>query len=455
MMRLWPRTITGGAVLVLLAAVTLSHLVSMAAYHADLGRQLGANTQQQFIDGIVAAVRGIEATPAADRERAAQAIASPGADIRWTAAPPAATLESLPPDLATLREQIRQALPGLAEDAVRFADLHVGAKEGRGSAHGLVTAVRLTDSGWLIFSMGHRPGAQPEWTPLVLSTTVMVMLVVVVTIVLVRVLTRPLRQLSAAAKRLGVDVTAPPLPVAGPEEVREASLAFNEMQARLRRLIDDRTQMMAAMSHDLKTPLTRLRLRSEFVEDEHERERMLADISDMESMISSTLAFLKQGTETEETKLLDVASILESLCADHADLGHAVRYRGAAHAKLQGRHLALKRAFANLIGNAVTYGGGADVQLSEGADAIRVAISDRGPGIPPAEFEAVFQAFYRGEGSRNRETGGVGLGLTVARAIVRAHGGDIVLDNLQTGGLMVAVTLPRIGVDRAAFTASR
>lgn len=253
-----------------------------------------------------------------------------------------------------LRARLHRALPELAPDAVRLAfdDAGGGGGDAR-SRHLVLVSVRLGDASWVNLAVANRHGAEPEWTPLAVSTTVMVALVAGVALLLVRALTRPLRRLATAAKRLGVDVASEPLPVTGPEEVREAARAFNEMQARLRRLIDDRTQMMAAMSHDLKTPLTRLRLRSEYVEDGRERQRMLADLDDMEQMLNSTLAFLKGDRDHEPARLVDLASILESLCADHADLGHDVRYAGGAHATLRGRPLALKRAFANLIGNAV------------------------------------------------------------------------------------------------------
>lgn len=454
-MRRWPRTIAGGAILLLLAGVAISHLLSMAVYHADLGRQLDASADQQLIERMAVAVRGMTVTAPAERDRAAQAFSWPSADIHWTAAPLVKAMEPLWAELKAMQQRGRQAFPDLPADGLRLAYDDAGGGDAQRSRHLLLASVRLADGSWVNFAITKYHGAGAEWTPLLASTTIMVALVTAVALLLVRRWTRPLARLAGAAQRLGVDVSAPPLPDEGPEEVREASRAFNEMQARLRRLIEDRTQMMAAMSHDLRTPITRMRLRTEFVEDEHERQRMLADLNDMEAMITSTLAFLRQDNDEEQSKLVDVASILASLCTDQADLGHAARYLGCPHARIVARPLALKRAFANLIDNALKYGQRADVRLVEAADELRLSIGDQGPGLPSAELERVFQPYYRAEGSRSRETGGVGLGLPIARDIIRAHGGDVSLRNRPEGGLEAVVTLPRIAPDGAGAAAIR
>jgi signal transduction histidine kinase len=248
---------------------------------------------------------------------------------------------------------------------------------------------------------------------------------------------RPLTVLTKAADRLGRDVLAPPVEITGPREVMAAANAFNRMQARIRRFIEDRTQMIAAISHDLRTPITRLKLRAEFIEDDEQRLKILADLDEMESMISSTLAFARDDSARETKVLVDLVGVLVDLCDQFR-----VAFDGPDELAMTLGANGIKRAFANLIENACKYGGGARVKLTTDDDHVSVTIDDDGPGIPVAELENVFAPFYRVESSRNRETGGTGLGLAVARSAVRANGGDITLANRQGGGLTVTVTLP-------------
>ncbi len=257
-------------------------------------------------------------------------------------------------------------------------------------------------------------------------------------------MTRPLRRFAHAADRLGVDVNAPPLPERGSRELRRATHAFNQMQERLRRFIEDRTQMFAAISHDLRTSLTRLRLRSEFIEDEEQKAKALADLDEMEQMLSETLAFARDDSKAEATTRFDLGQLLQSLSEDLSDMGHTAAYEGPEHAVFEGRPVALRRAFANLANNAIAYGGEVTIALITSADLFTIEFKDRGPGIPADQREKVFTPFYRLETSRNRETGGTGLGLSVSRNIARQHGGDIELDDRDGGGLIVRVTLPMI-----------
>ena len=259
-------------------------------------------------------------------------------------------------------------------------------------------------------------------------------------------MTRPLRKFAYAADRLGVDVNAPPLPEKGSRELRNATRAFNQMQERLKRFIDDRTQMFAAISHDLRTSLTRLRLRSEFIEDDEQKAKALADLDEMEQMLSETLAFARDDSKTEATTKFDLGQLLHSLGDDLSDMGHSATYNGPAHAIFEGRPVALGRAFANLANNAVSYGQEVEIALSAAPDEVVVEFRDRGPGIPQDQREKVFAPFFRLETSRNRETGGTGLGMSVARNIARQHGGDIELLDRDGGGLIVRMVLPNISI---------
>jgi signal transduction histidine kinase len=267
-------------------------------------------------------------------------------------------------------------------------------------------------------------------------------IVIAVSVWAVRRLTAPLGMLSAAADRLGRDVSAEPLAETGTREMQQAARAFNRMQERLRRLVESRTQMLAALSHDLRTPLTLLRLRAEEVADTDERDKMLGTIGDMDEMIGTTLAFARDEVRAEPRRRVDVAALLESVVDDMADAGLPVTMQPAAPLTYECQPGALKRALTNLQDNAVKYGKRAQAAITSTAKAIEITIDDEGPGIPEAELPRVFQPFYRVEESRSRDTGGTGLGLAIAQSIVQAHGGELTLANRPGGGLRASIRLP-------------
>lgn len=264
----------------------------------------------------------------------------------------------------------------------------------------------------------------------------------------VRQLLVPVKTLAEAAERLGRDVVnAPDLPEAGPHEIVTAAIAFNTMASRIRKFVQDRTFLLTAISHDLRTPITRLKLRAEYMEDEEQRLKMLADLDEMEAMVAATLAFGRDITTSEPITRIDLASLLRTIIDEAGDgapeQAEALSYTGPSHLPMNARPLSLKRALMNLIGNAMKYGDAARITLALKTPAsVEIDIEDNGPGIPAEEAEMVFEPFRRLETSRNRETGGSGLGLSIARNIVRAHGGDISLKNLPKGGLRARVTLP-------------
>ena len=313
--------------------------------------------------------------------------------------------------------------------------------------HKIVVAMRLPDGSWLSMRtpvQSLRPWDSPQF---LVAFGLMSITAALLTLWAVRRLTAPVRVLAAAAEALGRDVNAPPLPENGPTELATAAIAFNTMAARIRRFVQDRTELLTAIGHDLRTPITRLKLRAEFIEDDEQRTKFLADLEELETMVSATLAFGRDARTTEPVTTLDLAELLRTILDEtgdaHPDLADRLRYDGPAHLPVRARSLALKRVFVNLVTNAINYGGSASVRLSAATNRILVVeIEDNGPGIPPTELERVFEPFHRGEPSRNRETGGVGLGLPIARNIMRAHGGDVVLSNRPDGGLKATVTLP-------------
>ncbi len=311
-------------------------------------------------------------------------------------------------------------------------------------------SLRLPDGPWLNIRVRLEPPRPWHSETFLMAFCVMTFTAGALTLWAVRRLIWPVRALADAADRLGRDVNAPPLPETGPAEIARAAHAFNTMAERIRRFVGDRTQMLAAIGHDLRTPITRLRLRAEFMDDDDQRRKMLADLAEMEAMIAATLAFARDDSATEPSVPLDLAALCRTVLDDasdaHPEKAEAITYQGPDRLAVLARPVALKRALFNLVGNALQYGDAARLSLLTPAgpgQPLRLEVADDGPGIPPEALEAVFQPFRRLEGSRNRETGGAGLGLPIARNIVRAHGGDLVLRNNPQGrGLVAVVTLP-------------
>ena len=257
-----------------------------------------------------------------------------------------------------------------------------------------------------------------------------------------RIATRPLRQLADAADNLDITRVSEPLPEKGSSEVRAATRAFNRMQKRIYEDVRERTGMLAAITHDLQTPLTRLRLRLEKLPDETLRDKLVGDMQAMQQMLQEGLELARSLDSHEAKQLLDLDSLLDTLCSDAAESGQQISYRERAEIRLKAHPLALRRALSNLLDNAVKYGQRAEVSLSREAQQCRIRIRDFGPGIPPELLETVFTPFYRVEHSRSRETGGTGLGLAIARNIVQRHDGKLTLSNHPDGGLQVDVVLP-------------
>jgi signal transduction histidine kinase len=262
-----------------------------------------------------------------------------------------------------------------------------------------------------------------------------------VAFIFARKFARPLTEFAAAAERLGRDPTAQPVQIAGPAEVTVASAAFNQMQDRLRRYVEDRTSMVGAIAHDLRTPLTRLRFRIEAA-PEPLRAKMASEIDQMDAMIAATLAFVRGAAEQHERRRLELVSLVESVADEMAETGLDVATEGCDPVVIEGDPIGLRRLVTNLLDNAVKFGGGATARVYQKDGAAIVEVDDDGPGVSDADRERVFEPFYRGEPSRSRSTGGAGLGLAVVRSIARGHGGDAFLENRPEGGLRARAILP-------------
>jgi len=320
-------------------------------------------------------------------------------------------------------------------------------------AMNIVAQVRLHDGSLVTFDSSLPQEATSVPLRIALTLLALLIVVIVLSLVAVRWVTVPLRTLASAADKLGRDLDNPPLSEGGPLEVRQAAKAFNTMQQRLSRLIAERTRLFAAMSHDLKTPITRLRLRAELLDDEALQARFTKDLDEMEAMVRETLDYLRDTAAQEPVRPLDVNALLESLQHDYREAGGALEIEGRASAPYLGRPLALRRCLTNVLDNALRYGKRATIVVEDAPAALTVRVRDEGPGMPQDQLERAFEPFFRGEASRSRDTGGTGLGLGIARNIARAHGGELVLRNRREGGLEAALTLPRASPATAPATA--
>jgi signal transduction histidine kinase len=309
-------------------------------------------------------------------------------------------------------------------------------------ADGKQAVATLDDGSALVFTPRTPRFGFQEPAQWVLRIGILAFSILLVSLVSASRLGRPIDAFAAAARRFGADPNAPPMTRQGPAEMRMAIAAFNTMQSQVQRLVAGQAAMFAAISHDLRTPLTRMRLRGEFIEDRDQQARLFRDIDEVQGMVAAVLTFLRDNAADERTTSLDLAELLRSIADDYADIGSDMAYTGPLHAAFPGRPIGLRRAFGNLVDNAVKYGVRPEMELRCGASDVRVTIADHGPGIPTDSLETVFAPFQRLEPSRNRNTGGMGLGLTAARAVFRAHGGDVTLSIAQGGGLVATVVLP-------------
>jgi two-component system, OmpR family, sensor kinase len=301
-------------------------------------------------------------------------------------------------------------------------------------------SARLPDGRWATVEPP-RGWVDPWQARLLMALGITALLLAPVVWLMARRLTRPIRVFAQAAERLGADPDAEPLSPSGPSEVRTAIAAFNDMQDAIRQHMRQRTQTIAAIAHDLRTPLTRLRFRAEQAPDAL-RDRMAADVEEMDALIAQAMAFVRGEQQVERREPLDLAVLAADCAAGFAETGADVTFEGADPLSVLGDPAALRRALANLIDNAVTFAGSARVAAKREGDTAVIRISDNGPGLPPSELETAFEPFYRGERSRSRQTGGAGLGLAVARQAARAVGGDVVLSNRPGGGLEARLTVP-------------
>lgn len=471
-----PGSLFGQLMLVLGAGLLLAQLLSAAINVAERDRLVSGNFGQQPAQRIADVVSLLDRLGESERERVVAVFNLPPLVLSlhdqprvpatpaqgWRAGRFTARLQAALGDDRPVRVEAREGFADLPTSfppgglAAQHEAMHgprsgmMGPGPGAGMMAGglpvLRTEVQLRDGRWARFDaeLPAVPDALP-WR-LILTLAVLLAAMLLLSYVAVRWVVRPLHVLADAADALGRDLEQAPLPEDGPREVRQAARAFNTMQRRLSGFVNDRTRVLTALSHDLKTPLTRLRLRAELLDDDDLRERFETDLREMETMVVQTLEFMR-GLGHHARVPVDVNGLLATLQADNAAIGRNLRTEGHAAAPCVADASGLKRALGNLVDNAYAYGGSATIKVHDSADRLELQVLDDGPGIPEAQLEQVFEPFFRLEASRSRATGGTGLGLGIARNIARSHGGDLVLRNRPEGGLVAVLTLPRRGAE--------
>jgi len=392
-----------------------------------------------LIEKVASVARMLDAAPVGQRPTLASAAGDASYSVRWLRRHDEADL----PVLAD--SQFREGAPTLRALLKRpdaqievFGPDDLPVQQQRGYA----LLIQLTDTSWLLYRATDRSWGLDELPRNLIILALMIVSSLAVAFFATRYLAHPLERFAEGARRFGKDFNAPSIPVVGPHDLRQAILAFNATQAQLKHFLHDRTQMLAAISHDLRAPLTRMRLRAEFIEDAELQAKLFKDVDEMQAMVDAALQFFRDDARLEPTTTFDLGELLTTVVDDFKDAGLEITLSGPRRCVYVGRPIGIKRVVVNLIENAAKYGREPAVQLEVDDECIVMRVLDRGPGIADELQARVFEPFFRIEGSRNRDTGGVGLGLPAARAIVLEQGGSVTLSNRQGGGLEVRVTLP-------------
>lgn len=454
--RLFPQSLGGQLLVMLLLALAITQGLGLLLLTDERNRAVRAALGLEAAGRAANVVLLLDSAPADLRTSILRAADSPL--VRFKIGPEPEALHDSTESDQVLR-QIRQIL-GEPEREVRadvhelsvatvpmpdgvpvaMRPMHEAMMAGRTDPIELTLSIRLAGSDWLnVRTMFHRPALQLSPQAL-LPLMLMAVAVALIAWFTARGVVGPMRTLAVGADRLGRGLDADPLPMVGPSEVRETTQAFNRMKDRLTRFVNERTHMLAALSHDLRSPLTAMRLRIEMLDETEDSIRLKALVEEMQTMVEATLEFARGVAKAEPAADVDLTALLADLVGDIGGVRATLAPSQPLLATI--RPQALKRALRNLIDNAVRYGGVASVTLKKEPGIAVVTIADNGPGLPSDQLEAVFEPFVRLEGSRNRDTGGVGLGLAISQTIIQAHGGTVVLRNLEGGGLIAVVRLP-------------
>lgn len=435
-MRVAPRSLLGQLVVLILGAFIAAQVISLWLFADERGAAIRAAQRAETVERVTAVADALAVAPATGRAGILDAANSRSVRFRLDAV----ALVEPGPGVRITADGVR-----IAEAAPRRPGAlpvqHPPHAGGRPRTE-LRISVPLDDGGWLnVVARFQRPDVQAP--PAILGATLLSLVLILAALWLgLRRITTPLRQLAAAADRVDLDGALPDMPTGGPREVRALSDALGRMNARLAGMAADRTRMLAALGHDLRSPITALRVRAEMVDDAETRDRMVATLDEMQDMVDSTLAYARGVSTDQPMEDADIAALLRDLAEELSETGPAIAVAASPPVIARVRLTPMRRALRNVLENAQRYGGGAQVSLRDAGGRAEIVIDDSGPGIPVADLDRVFDPFTRLEGSRSRDTGGIGLGLPIARAILRAHGGDVRLAGRAGDGLRATITLP-------------
>jgi len=458
--RLLPQSLFGRMALILFSGLLLVQLTSTAIQFYDRGQRLFQASGLSSSERIAEIVRVLDEASEEERERLIAILNVAPLRVSLTAA----EWQSPPPsETSWPAEEFRQRLSRQLGDSyeLRVAvsdqpqhnDQNVHAmgehnmQHMQGTGMGLPDAlvfyaqVKLSDGTWVSFENSIAEEVFADSTRLLITLAVLIVTVLFISLLAVRWVTKPLTMLTQAANKLGSDINQPPLSEIGATEVKHAAKAFNFMQSRLQNFIEDRARLLTAISHDLKTPITRMRLRAEMLDDQQQRDSFIKNLDEMQSIATETLDFLRADDTHENLQPIDVCALLEAIKDDVAELGQHVELDICESKYCRARPMALKRCVSNLVENALKYACDVRITTDQNAHRLTIIVSDSGAGIPDDKLQTVFEPFYRLENSRNRKTGGTGLGLSIARNIALSHGGDLRLVNKPEGGLQAILTL--------------
>ena len=473
-LRALPGSLYARMILLLVAGLVAAQFVSFWLFSDERSAVVAQTRNQQFVERLADLVQRLESETPVQRNATLAALQRGELRAQLISPDQVSPLAPRGPFLASLSNRLggtREVRVGGGQGAGGGGGAGMGSGKGGGRSPGMGDPerflsssdapsgarqhpprnldVRLQDGQWLRVSL-QRDSAPPALTrDFYIQLLLAVGIVAAAVVFAVRQATRPLHDLAQAAEHFGQNLDAAPLPEHGANETRRAAQAFNRMQARIKRLVDERARALAAVSHDLRTPLTRLRLRTELVDDERLRDQMAADLDAMAAMLDASLDYLRGLQDSEPARPIDIDALLQTMIDDNAVQGRSISLFGNTVAPYPARLAALQRALQNLIDNAFKYGHDVRLTVTDSTEALRLSVEDSGPGVPPAELERLGTPYYRPDAARRSTTGGVGLGLSIARDVAALHGGTLTLANRPGGGFVATLSLLRAGVATA------
>lgn len=467
-MKMWPRSLTMQLLLLLMVVLVVSQVIILTIFHFDRQDLIYSAKWQSLSQRINSIVDVFSVLPDEEYNTFVNAVSSPDIQVRFISEENIFAAAIIPDGdrsaetfLRSIKEQLgldyqvrvkrildqNQPTPGWIAEMGDMHSRHHGSNQwdmGRmGRLHDqFIVQLQLNNGRWLEFYSSITELPLEQWPlKLMLSTLVIIFSAWLLVVLLIRLLVKPLQDLGTAADAFGRNIESVAIKETGPDEIRRTAHAFNTMQERLKRYIADRSQILSAISHDLKTPVTRMRLRSEMLEDSVLRDKFCSDLDEMTAMIDETLEFMRGEENDEDVVSVDFNALVETIQIDREELGQYFVIKGKSEAPISIRLRSIKRCLNNLLDNAFRYGTEISIVLDEQPDQLIIEVTDNGPGIPQDQLERVFEPFNQLNRARTCHEGGSGLGLGIARNIVRGHGGDLTLCN--SDGLVAQITLPR------------